>query len=153
MQVTNQASNHLQTALESHKNQIDPCLFVSCYISHLTSHSNTNNDHPNIIINTNSSEHLPLDSSPSQKRVGAPFCHIACLRPPRSYSGCLDFPSLSVSISVFHSPSDNEKIWLELKENPQKCMCQLRRLLLLIRPLPLVRLLCPPCRLRLPRLH
>ena len=35
---------------------------------------------------------LPLDSSPWQKRAGAPFSHIACPRPPQSYSGCLDCP-------------------------------------------------------------
>lgn len=35
---------------------------------------------------------LPLDSSPWQKRAGVPFSHIACPRPPQSYSGYLSCP-------------------------------------------------------------
>lgn len=88
--------------------------------------------------------HLPPDSSPSQKHVGAPFYHIAYLRPPRSYSGCLDFPSLSVSVSVldadrFHSPSDvdirnsrkNQQVHAPVVARPTMCP-------------PTVVLPCPP---------
>lgn len=37
---------------------------------------------------------LPPDSSPWQKRAGVPSSHIACPRPPQSYSGCPDRPWL-----------------------------------------------------------
>lgn len=41
---------------------------------------------------TDTSSHSPPDSSPWQKRAGAPSSHTACPRPPRSYSGCPERP-------------------------------------------------------------